>query len=160
MVIKCLYEGFISIFGAPEKLTTDQGTTFTSEVVTKLCAQFRVGKTTMMPYHPQGNGQVEQTHQTLGNMIEKLEDEHKKHWLKHMAKLTHVYNSTRSAVTGYSPHFLMFGQRPRLPIDFLFPTHEVMGKMRPIDAYCHFHENCDHALNHDACDKCVTLCME
>ena len=27
----------------------------------------------------------------------------------------------------------MFGQR--LPTDFLFPTHEVMGKMKPIDAY-------------------------
>ena len=29
----------------------------------------------------------------------------------------------------------MFGQRPRLPIDFLSPTHEVTGKMKPIDAY-------------------------
>ena len=29
----------------------------------------------------------------------------------------------------------MFGQRPRLPIDFLFPTHEVMGKVKPIDAF-------------------------
>ena len=28
----------------------------------------------------------------------------------------------------------MFGQRHRLPINFLFPTHEVMGKMKPIDA--------------------------
>ena len=134
-VMKCLYEGPISIFGAPEKLITNQGKAFTGEVVTKLCTQFRVGKTAMMPYHPQGNGQVEQTHQTLGNMIGKLEDEHKKQWPKHLAKLTHAYNMTRSAITGYLPHILMFGQRPRLPIDFLFPTHEVMGKMKPIDAH-------------------------
>ena len=59
MVTKCLYEGFISIFGAPEKLITDQGKAFTSEIVTELCTQFGVGKTTMTPYHPQGNGQVE-----------------------------------------------------------------------------------------------------
>ena len=103
--------------------------------MTKLCTQFGVGKTTMTPYHPQGNGQVEEAHQTLGNMIGKLEIEHKKQWPKHLAKLTHMYNSTRSAVTGYLPHFLMFGQRPSLPIDFLFPTHEVMGKMKTIDAY-------------------------
>ena len=44
-----------------------------------------------------------------------------------------MYNSMRSAVTGYLPHF--FGQRPRLPIDFLFPTHVVMGKVQPIDAH-------------------------
>ena len=66
-------------------------------------------------------------------MIGKLEDE--KQWPKHLAKLTHMYNLTRSAITGYLPHFLMFGQRPRFPIDFSFPTHKVMGKMKPIDAY-------------------------
>ena len=91
-VTKCLYEGFILIFGAPEKLITNQGKAFTSEVVTELCTQFGVGKTTMMPYHLQGNGQVERAHQTLGNMIGKLKDEHKKQWPKHLVKLTHMYN--------------------------------------------------------------------
>ena len=100
-----------------------------------MCNQFRVGKTTTMPYYPQGNGQVEQAHQTLGNMIGKLEGKHKKQWPRHLAKLTHAYNSTRSVVTGYSPQFLMFEQRPRLPIDSLFPTNEVMGRVKPIDAY-------------------------
>ena len=58
-VTKCLYEGFIFIFGAPEKIITDQSKGFTSEVVTKLCTQFGVGKTMTTPHHPQGNGQVE-----------------------------------------------------------------------------------------------------
>ena len=58
-VAKCLYEGFISTFGAPEKIITDQGKGFTSEVITKLCTQFGVGKTMTTPYYPQGNGQVE-----------------------------------------------------------------------------------------------------
>ena len=68
-------------------------------------------------------------------MIEKLEDEYKGQWLRHLSKLTHAYNATTSAVTGYSPHFLMFRQWPRLPIDFLFPTHKVMGTLRPVDSY-------------------------
>ena len=135
IVMKCLCERFISIFGAPEKIMMDKGKGFMSEIVTELCTQFGVGKTTTIPYHPQGNGQIEQAHQTLGNMIGKLENEYKKQWPKHLAKLTHMYNLTRSVVTGYSPHFLMFGWQLRLPIDFLFPTHEVMGRMKPMDAY-------------------------
>ena len=68
-------------------------------------------------------------------MIGKLEDECKKQWPKHLAKLTHTYNSNRSVVTGYLPHFLMFSHQPRLPIDFLCPTHEVMGRVKLMDAY-------------------------
>ena len=65
----------------------------------------------------------------------KLEDEYKRQWPRHLSKLTHAYNSTRSAIPEYSPHFLMFRQWPQLPIDFVFPTHEVMGTLRPVDNY-------------------------
>ena len=33
-----------------------------------------------------------------------------------------AYNATRSAVTGYSPYYLLFGRRPRIPLHCLFPT--------------------------------------
>ena len=132
---KTLYEGFMSIFRASKRILTEQGKAFTSEVVEQLCLQFGISQLTTTAYHPQGNGQVEQAHQTLGRMIGKLEDEYKGQWPRHLSKLTHAYNSTRSTITGYSPHFLMFRQWPRLPIDFVFPTHEVMGTLRPVDSY-------------------------
>ena len=43
---KIPYEGFISIFGAPERILTDQGKAFTSEVVEQLCSQFGISKLT------------------------------------------------------------------------------------------------------------------
>ena len=132
---KTLYKGFISIFGATKRILTDQGKGFTGEVVEQLCLQFTISQLTTTAYHPQGNGQMEEAHQTLGRMIGKLEDEYKGQWPRHLSKVTHAYNSTRSAVTGYLPHFLMFGRWPRLPIDFVFPTHEVMGTLRPVDSY-------------------------
>ena len=56
---KTLYEGIISIFGAPERISMDQGKAFTSKVVEQLCSQFRISQSTTIAYHPQGNSQVE-----------------------------------------------------------------------------------------------------
>ena len=75
-----------------------------------------------MPYHPQANRLVERSHQMIMCMIGKLGEDKKADWPSHLAEIAHTYNATQSAVTGYSPHYLMFGQWPRLPVDFVFPT--------------------------------------
>ena len=81
---KTLYEGFIPIFRAPKRILTDQGKAFTSELVEQLCSQSGISQSTTTAYHPQGNGQVEHSHQILGRMIGKLEDEFKGQWPKHL----------------------------------------------------------------------------
>ena len=46
-----------------------------------------------------------------------------------------AYNATRSLVMGYLPYYLMFGHRPCLPIDLLFPSAVQQGSTRTIDDY-------------------------
>ena len=60
--------------------------------------------------------------QTIIHMISKLEEDRKACWSEHLPELLIVYNATHSAVTGYSPYYLLFGSRPRIPVDYLFPT--------------------------------------
>ena len=55
-------------------------------------------------------------------MIWKLGEDKKVDWPSHLAEIVHAYNATQSAVTRYSPHYLMFGCRSRLPFNFAFPT--------------------------------------
>ena len=60
--------------------------------------------------------------QTLIHMIGKLDKDKKSCWSQHLPELLMVYNSMHSTVTGYSPHFLLFGRRLMIPVDYLFPT--------------------------------------
>ena len=83
---------------------------------------YGVKKLRTSSYHAQTNGQVERMNQTLIRMIGKLEDDKKACWSLYLPEVLLAYNSTRSAVTGYSPHFLLFGRRPRIPVDLQFPT--------------------------------------
>ena len=62
-------------------------------------------------------------------------------WPSHLAEIVHAYNATHSAVMGYSPHYLMFGQKPRLQVNLYFctvgsteaPMREASAK--PVDEY-------------------------
>ena len=114
--------GYFGLFGAPAYLVSDQGKAFTGHVITHLCELYRVQKLRTSPYHAQTNGQVERMNQTIFRMIGKLEEDRKACWSEHLPELLMAYNATCSAVTGYSPYYLLFGRRPRIPVDYLFPT--------------------------------------
>ena len=114
--------GYFGLFGAPAYLVSDQGKAFTGHVITHLCELYGVQKLRTSPYHAQTNGQVERMNQTIIRMIGKLEEDRKARWSEHLPELLMAYNATCSAVTGYSPYYLLFGSRPRIPVDYLFPT--------------------------------------
>ena len=121
-IAKFLYGGYISIFGAPARLLSDRGTSFTSSIIEELCKILGIQWLQTMPYHPQTNGLVERLHQMIMCMIQKLGEDKKVDWPSHLAEIVHAYNATQSTVTRYSPHYLMFGWWPRLLVDFVFPT--------------------------------------
>ena len=114
--------GYFGFFGAPAYLVSDQGKAFTGHVITHLCELYGVQKLRTSPYHAQTNGQVERMDQTIIHMIGKLEEDRKACWSEHLPELLIAYNATHSTVTGYSPYCLLFGRRPRIPVDYLFPT--------------------------------------
>ena len=113
--------GYFRLFSTPAYLVSDQGKAFMGHVITHLCELYRVQKLRASPYHTQTNGQVEHMNQTIIRMIGKLEDR-KACWSGHLPELLLAYNATHSAVTGYSPYYLLFGRRQRIPVDYLFPT--------------------------------------
>ena len=130
-----LYNNYFSVFGFPQRLMLDQGTEFCGKVIAAMCSLLGVEKIRTTPYHLQTNGAAERVHQTLQHMIDKLKPEKRRKWPAHIGSIIIAYNSTRSLVTGYSPYYLMFGRRPWLPINLLFPMHRTQMMTRTIDEY-------------------------
>ena len=70
-------------------------------------------------------------------MISKLGEDKKADWLGHLAEIVQAYNATQSTMMGYSPQYLMFGCRPRFPVNFYFPIFKSTGApMRGASARC------------------------
>ena len=79
-----------------------------SSVINEMCKILNMKKLWTTPYHPQTNGLVERSHQTIMRMIRKLGKDKKADWPGHLAEIVHAYNATCSTMTGYSLHYLMF----------------------------------------------------
>ena len=117
------------------KLLSDRGANFTSTLVEELCAAFGIQKCQITTYHAQCNGQVECFHQTMFCMIGKLARDKKAQWEQHLPELLQAYNSTRSAVSRFLPHYLMFGRCPCLPVDYYFLMVSAFERSHHMPAY-------------------------
>ena len=118
-VAKVLWYNFFMIYGFCNRILSDQGRDFESQVVKELCSIAGIKKCRTTPYHPSGNP-VERWNRTLLGLLRGLEEEKKDDWKKYLPEVTHAYNACIHSSTGFSPYYLMFGRHPRLPIDLAF----------------------------------------
>lgn len=121
-VAKQLWDNYFCYYGFPERIHSDQGANFCSELIRQLLEFSGVKKSRTTPYHPMGNGITERFNRTLGNMIRALEPRPKQDWPRMLHTLTFVYNCTVHETTGFPPFYLMFGRTPKLPIDVVFKS--------------------------------------
>lgn len=64
-VVDTFIRNYVSRFGVPLNITTDQGGQFTSHMFTELAKMLGCCKISTSPYHPQANGMIERFHRQL-----------------------------------------------------------------------------------------------
>jgi transposase InsO family protein len=70
----------VARFGCPNRIVTDNASTFKAEPLIKFCEQFGITLLHSTPYYPQGNGLEESSNKSLINIIKILLEDKKKAW--------------------------------------------------------------------------------
>ena len=116
-----LFNVYILRFGTPGKILHDQGREFESKLFTQLSQLCNIKRLRTKSYHPQCNGQVERMNKLIIAILKTLEETEKKSWKDH------VQRCAKHSSTSYALYFLLFGLKPRLPIDLLLePTNKTI----------------------------------
>lgn len=92
-------------------LLTDQGANFESALVKNLCKRMGVEKLRTTSYHPQTDGQTERFNNTLCEVLRSLL-QGKPEWENMLPWAASAYNTSVHAITGLTPHELIFGEIP------------------------------------------------
>ena len=106
-VADVLVNEFVSRFGVPRLLHSDQGHQFESELFQKTCTLLGIDKTRTIPYLPQSDGQVKRFNRTL------------KVILSYTSENQVGPCASPSESTGMTPNMLMFGREVELPVDLI-----------------------------------------
>lgn len=171
-IARTFFDTWISRYGSPKCITTDQGTQFESRLFQALLNLIGTQRIRTTPYHPQSNGLIERWHRVFKAAIMCHAGD------KWVSTLSTVLLGLRAHVrsdTGASPAEFLFGTTLRLPGEFFLPEditpdpnffieefREYMRQVRPVPT-AHKNKNkifyfkelhdCSHVFLRNVCRK-------
>lgn len=111
---RAFVENIVLKFNIPRKLTSDNGSNFTSELFKQTTKMLKINKIRTTAYHPQAN-MVERYHRTLNAYMRAFTQKNPDTWHSILNFAVFSYNNTVNSTTGFSPNELAFGHMIELP---------------------------------------------
>ena len=125
MTVLKAFGKWITLFGAPKTLLSDNGTQFISAIMQSYTQKHGTEQRFTTTYHPECNGQIERLHRwikerltliccdTGKDFINNKEDD----WAEYLDIIQYTYNATPNKMTNFTPSELMIGRKLKLPLD-------------------------------------------
>ncbi|CAF1005499.1 unnamed protein product [Brachionus calyciflorus] len=140
-VAKLLLNEWFCKYGIPEGVLSDQGTQFQSKFLDLIYEYLEIKRLKTTAYHPQCDRQSERTVQTVKNMIKSYKDDEQLTWDENLPKYAYAYNSSVHETTKHTPFKLMFGRKPKIPIDLILPNLSNLNREPLLKKYTTINEH-------------------
>lgn len=133
--VNTMIDGVISRHGVPERLLSDRGSNFTSELARSLYETLGIKKLFGAAYHPQTQGLVERFNGTLIGMLKMYVGETQKDWDLYLPRVLFAYRTSYHEALKDSPFFCLYGREPVLPLDLAFLNTSPNWKSNEVAQY-------------------------
>lgn len=139
-VLNCL-NNFISIYGPPDAIQSDNGLEFSNKLITNYCKHNNINIIHSSVRHPSTNGGVERIHREICKSMyaEKLKNKEKYNMEFSLSNAVKAQNNVISRVTKYKPNELFFNNDDTKTIkvndNMIKSQKNVNNKIKPIQKY-------------------------
>ncbi|KAG3021194.1 hypothetical protein PC120_g8818 [Phytophthora cactorum] len=118
--VNAMIEGVICRHGVPERLLSERGSNFTSNLARSLYETLGIKKLCSSAYHLQTQGLVERFNGTQIGMLQMYVSETQTGWDVYSPSVLFAYRTAYHEGLGDTPFFSLYGRDPVLPIDLAF----------------------------------------
>lgn len=115
-VHRAFLDHWLTLFGPPRVIQTDNGVQFTSNLFKELCKMIKTTHHYTIRYHPMANGLVERTNRVVKAALTALVDERPKVWHQFVPELRLQLNSAVHRSTNEQPLYLLTGRHASFPV--------------------------------------------
>ncbi|CAF0934377.1 unnamed protein product [Brachionus calyciflorus] len=121
---KFLFE-FICKFGIPTAFLSDQGKKYQAHLLQELWELLDIRRLRTSQFHLECDGLSERLNRTLKRMIKCFINDNHDNWDELLPALSFAYNTATHSTTKFTPYELMYGRKPKLPIDLVYKTQKL-----------------------------------
>jgi transposase InsO family protein len=116
--------------GLPRTIVPDRGTQFASRLWQRLCQRLGIPTKLSTAYHPETDGQSENSNQTLEQYLRAYVNYPQDDWVNWLPLAEFAANNHKSATTGVTPFYAVYGQLPRMGNESPRGTRKLPEKQR------------------------------
>lgn len=127
-IARIFVQEYISRFGVPNVITTDQGTQFESRLFKELMQLLGSRRIRTSPYHPKANGLVERFHRVLKTSMKASGNS--RNWVRELPLILLGIRTTIKEDLGFTPAQMLYGENLKVPGEF-FVNDSSWDKIDP-----------------------------